>query len=200
MRISRAVRVGLAFGVAFVIGGVGAAAISGSPGSEFETVFSTAPLKVLNDDSVLVVDPEQLGLGQPILDMIDGSSIYESAQSAGVTAYVVSLDDGSLCVLAVSASDGTAMTCGTAELAAAGRVVLRSQNRPEDPSLFVGIAPNDVTGVEVDGRAGVVFRNAFIASGSPTDDAYTLEGESGLHVTVDMNIDQTLAEEPGSSD
>lgn len=198
MRIKQAIRVGLVFGFALVIGGVAAAAINSSTGSEFEPSFSTEPLSVLSDQSAREGDPQEAGFDEPVLDVLADSTVYESAQSDGVTAYIASRDDGSLCVLAVSETDGTAITCGSVEAAAAGHLALRTQNRPQDPSLFVGIAPNDVTGIQVDGDYGVVSKNAFIASGSPTTDTYTLEGADGQRVTVDMNIEQDLAEQPGS--
>lgn len=198
MRIKQAIRVGLAFGFALIVGGAAAAAISSSTPPEIEPKFSTEPLAVLNDSSALLGGPQDAGLEQPIPDELEGSTIYRSAQSDGITAYIASLDDGSLCVLAASETDGTAMTCGTAEMASAGRLGLRTQNRPQDPSLFVGIAPNDVTGIQVDGDYGVVSKNAYIASGSPDTDTYTLEGADGQQVTVDMSIDQTLTEQPGS--
>jgi hypothetical protein len=201
MRISNAIRVGLAFGVAFVIGGIAAAAVTSStssPTAEPEPVFSTARLEVFGDTSALV-DAEQLGLDPSVLEFLDGSSLYESVQSEGVAVYIAELADGSLCVLAVSTGDGTVMTCGAMEAVAAGQVAFRSQNRPQDPSLFVGIASNDVNSIKVGDRVGVVSDNAFLATGGPSDDVYTLGGESGLEISVDMNIDQTYAEESGSN-
>lgn len=198
MRIKQAIRVGLAFGFALVIGGAAAAAISSTTPSELEPKFSAEPLAVFSDSSALLGGPQDAGFEQPIPEELEGSTIYRSAESDAVSVYIADLEDGSLCVLAASESDGIAMTCGTAEMAAAGRVGLRTQNRPQDPSLFVGIAPNDVTGVRVDGESGVVSNNAYIASGSPDTDTYTLEGADGQQVTIDMSIDQTFTEQPGS--
>jgi hypothetical protein len=82
------------------------------------------------------------------------------------------------------------MTCGTSEMAAGGHVTLRTQNRPDDPSHFVGIAPNDATGVQVDGTAGIVDKNVFIATGASDTGTYTITGDGGKQTTVDMAIDQ----------
>lgn len=199
MKLSTAVRTGLAFGVAAVLGGVATAAVNSPTGVEPNPVFSTARINILQDGSARIDHPETLGLGQPVLDLLDGAPIYRAIESAGVTAYVANLSDGSLCIVAASRLDGTAMTCGTVGMAAAGQVTLRTQNRPHDPSLFVGIAPNDATGIQVDGQPGTVGNNAFIAIGSPTTGTYTLTGTGGKQVTVDMAIDQIPIESSGSN-
>ncbi|HEX6299384.1 MAG TPA: hypothetical protein VF148_02835 [Acidimicrobiia bacterium] len=161
-------------------------------------MFSTSPLKLLSDGSSLLADPNEIGFDEHDLDILTGASIYRAADSDGLTAYVARLEDGSLCLIATSAADGGAMTCGTMDSVAAGRLVLRSQNQPGDPSLFVGIAPNDVIDVQVDGTSTFLANNVFVGSGLPTTDEYSLTGESGQRVTVDMNVDGVLNEQPGS--
>lgn len=133
----------------------------------------------------------RLGFG---LEHLDGAPVYLAAKADGITAYVARLNDGTLCILAASSGDGAAMTCGTYEMAASGRVTLRTQNRPDDPSYFVGIAPNDATGIQVEGKQGVVDNNVFIATGGAATDTYTITGDGGKQATVDMAIDRVPAE------
>lgn len=191
MRTSLAIRAGLAFGAAVVVGGTIAAAVDTTGSTEPSPVFSTEQLTVLSNNSAVVDDPEAtLSLDEGMTDYLDGASVYRASQAAGITAYVAELADGSLCVIGTQAGDGTTMTCGTPEMAAVGQVTYRSQNRPDDLSYFVGIASNDVTGIAVDSKAGHVASNVFIAVGSPTTDAFIIEGADGTSVTVDMNVDQ----------
>lgn len=190
MKTSTAIRAGLAFGIAAIAGGAIAAAVDGNSDGQPSPTFSTSPLRILQGDTARVPDATVIGLGDPILDYLDGAPVYLASESDGITAYVAQLDDGTLCVLAASSNDGVAMTCGTLEMAASGNVTLRTQNRPDDPSYFVGIAPNDATGVQVAGKAGVVDNNVFIAVGEASSDTYTITGAEGKQVTVDMSIDQ----------
>ena len=172
MKTSLAIRAGLAFGAAVVVGGAIAAAVDTTGSTEPKPVFSTEQLTLLSDSSAVVVDPETaLSLDDGISAYLGGASVYRATEAAGVTAYVAELADGSLCVIGTQVDDGTTMTCGTRDMAAVGQVTYRSQNRPGDPSYFVGIAPNDATGVAVDSKAGHVANNVFIAVGSPTTDS-----------------------------
>lgn len=190
MRTRTALRAGLAFGVAAVVGGSLAVAFDGAPGVGTDAAFSDEPLAIFGDEEALVPDAGTLGLGEPIIEHIDGAPIYRAASAAGITAYVTKLADQSICVIAAAEAADVTMTCGTSEMAAAGRVVLRTQDRPTDPSYFVGVMPNDATGAEVDGRSAVVGENAFIAVGTATSGAYAITGDDGQRVDVDMHIDQ----------
>lgn len=199
MRIKDALKVGLVFGAAAIVGGVATAAVTSLSAGKPAPEFSTDPLIVFQDESSRVDDLATLDLGEPMRQVLDGAVLHLAAQLDGATAYVAQLTDGSLCVLAASAQDGTAMTCGTTETAAGGHVALRTQDRPDDPSLFVGIAPNDVSEVEVDGISGVVANNAFIAVGGPGTDTFILHGDRGQRVSVDMAIDEAVQEAPGAA-
>ena len=190
MKTTTAIRAGLAFGVAAIAGGAIAAALDGNSAGPTSPTFSTAPLTILLNDTGRVPDATAIGLGDPILEYLDGAPLYLAAQANGITAYVAELKDGTFCVLAASGGDGVAMTCGTSDMVGSGQVTLRTQNRPDDPSYFVGIAPNDATGVQVDGRPGVVDNNVFIATGKATTDTYTITGDGGKRTTIDMEIDQ----------
>lgn len=202
MRTSTMIRAGLAFGTAAIAGGTIAAAIDrpsidATPAS---AVFSTARLSVLQNTAARVADPASIGLskGNSILDYLGGAPIYNTTSANGVTAYIAELNDGSLCILTTAVGDGVTMTCGTYAMAAAGQVTIRSQNRPTDPSYFIGIAPNDVTTVQVDGKAGTVKNNVFIAIGSPRSATYKIQDATGKSATVAMNIDPpaTVSQQP----
>jgi hypothetical protein len=194
MKTTTAIRAGLAFGVAAIAGGAIAVAFDGNSDRQTSPTFSTARLAILQDDTARVPDATAIGLGDPILEYLSGAPVYLAAQANGITAYVAELKDGTLCVLAASAGDGVAMTCGTSDMAGSGNVALRTQNRPDDPSYFVGIAPNDATGVRVDDQAGVVDNNVFIAVGKAKTDTYTITGDGGKQSTIDMAIDQVPKE------
>jgi hypothetical protein len=181
MKLTRTALAGLVFGVAAVAGGVLAAASSGSGPNV--TTFSVDRLHVLDDGPVVQL-PSVDGI-EAVRQIVGDASLHEAASLPGVHTWVAEVADGSICIVAED-SGGYAATCGSMEMVAAGRVVLRVQNRASDPSLFVGVASNDVTAASVGGNDGLVDRNVWIVTAGPHDFRYEVRGPVGS-VTVDMN-------------
>ena len=189
MKLSRTALAGLVFGAAAVAGGMIAVSSSGSDGV---TTFSTSRLNILGTGRVAQL-PAIDGIAA-VKDIVGDGPLHVAASVSGVNTWVAETADGSICVVAED-SGGFAATCGSMDEVAAGRVVLRVQNRVTDPSVFVGVASNDVTAASVGSVDAVVNDNVWIAIAGPTDSTYSVTGPSGS-VKVDMHIDAPVRSEP----
>ena len=185
MKLTRIALAGTVFGIAAVAGGLIALATSTTSSiSSSKVAFSTARLHVL-DDGALATLPDVDGI-DAIRSIVGSAPLHVAASASGVDTWLVETAGGSVCVVAED-SGGYAATCGTMEQVATGQVVLRIQNRATDPSLFVGIASNDVVSAAVGSIEVAVTNNVWIAEAGPTDAAYTVASASN-RVTVEMNI------------
>lgn len=194
MKLTRIAIAGGIFGAAAIVGGLIAAATSGGSGDDRAVpVFSQDRLAALDttDRSAL---PRVEGI-EAIDDLLNGAPVHLALSTDVATAWLAEMTDGSICVVARD-TGGFAATCGDMQQVAAGAVVLRVQNRADDPTLFVGIAPNDLRGASVGGNSAVVDNNVWIATGSPSDDTYTVSSDVA-RVTIDMNADTPLQSLPG---
>lgn len=186
VKIEQAFKVGLIFGAAALAGGGGAIAISSVSDSNPVSDVATEPLAVFGN-KVLQVDSERPSIfGPAVQEYLKDATVFRALAADDRTAYVALQPTGDICIVSVSDEGSTAMTCGSAGMAAAGEIVLREQVGQSTPSYFVGIAPNEITDVAVDENSGSVENNAFIAIGAPNTWTVSMSGKSGQQAEVDL--------------
>lgn len=192
MRLSRIMLSGALFGASAIGGGFLYAAAT-SPKSEGDAaIFSTEPLHAF-----ATLSPTSLPdspVASNVMERLGNAKIYDAISVDGVTAYLASTADGRICAV-VHEADTFGLGCGSIDDVAAGRVVLRLQFKDSDPSVFVGVASNDVTTAHAGGASATAANNMWVLVADSKQQEVTMSGD-GKSLTVDLGPSGSVAEGP----
>jgi hypothetical protein len=192
MRIKTVMIAGLAFGAA----SAGGLALASDRQSHQTATGDATGAPLFSDERLAVFDEQDRLLGSGELPVetpaswdeeLKGSTIALAHNQSDFMLYIAEKPNADLCVLVMMPGDWT-MNCAPADVAADGRLAVRGQNSESAPSFFVGVAPNDVTGVSIgSGAKASIENNVWWADGTTSDDTYIIES-SRVRSVVDMQV------------